>query len=311
MKLKGISVLVTGASGFIGRHLVNALQKEGADIHTICRQNNIRNNLNGVKYYIGNLTDKKFIYKTVNQVKPKKIFHLGGFTNPSRDINFLEEAINVNFYGTVNLLNSLKNIDFESFVFCSTAEVYGNNPIPFEENMKPNPVSPYSISKASAEMLCNMMHNMYGHPITILRLFLIYGPGENSNRFIPKLITSLLNDKIFPMTKGEQKRDFVFVGDVVEALIKSSLSKKAKGETINISSGIQYRIKEIADKVSNILNKKKLIKIEMPYRENEQWEYCGDTSKAKSILNWEAKTKIDSGLRKTIEWYDHAIQKNF
>jgi len=298
---KDVKVLVTGATGFIGRHLINALLKEGANVSIICRKNTeLDQNVNA---YTGDLTNLDFVHKVVKEILPQKIFHLAALVNPSRNMDLLEEILKVNFYGTVNLLTSLKKIDYDSFVFSSTAEVYGDNDIPFQENMPLKPLSPYSLSKSSAEMFCNMLSKSYGYPIKTLRLSLAYGPGQKADRFIPQLVTTLLKNKQFMMTKGEQKRDFIYVEDVIKALIKTSLNRKAKGETINICSGKQYPIKEIANKVSDMLHAKNLIKKNLIYRTNEQWEYCGDITKAKKILNWEPSTDIDNGLKKTIKWY--------
>ena len=306
MNLKDTPVLVTGATGFIGRHLVDALIKEKADISVISRKKVLLNRK--INIYVGDLTDPKFISKVVKEVKPKKIFHLAAIVNPSRDISILDEIFKVNFFGTVNLLNSLKNVDYDSFILNSTAEVYGNSKMPFKEDMLLSPLSPYSLSKASAEIFCNILYKNNGYPITILRLFLVYGPGQKSNRFLPQLLTALLKNKKFSMTKGQQKRDYIFIDDVIEALIKSSLIKQASGETINICSGKQFSIKSIATKIATMLNAKTLIKYNLPYRKNEQWNYCGDGTKAKKILNWNPRTDIDAGLEKTIRWYKHNIK---
>ena len=306
MNLKDTPVLVTGATGFIGRHLVDALIKEKADISVISRKKVLLNRK--INIYVGDLTDPKFISKVVKEVKPKKIFHLAAIVNPSRDISILDEIFKINFFGTVNLLNSLKNVDYDSFILNSTAEVYGNSKMPFKEDMLLSPLSPYSLSKASAEIFCNILYKNNGYPITILRLFLVYGPGQKSNRFLPQLLTALLKNKKFSMTKGQQKRDYIFIDDVIEALIKSSLIKQASGETINICSGKQFSIKSIATKIATMLNAKTLIKYNLPYRKNEQWNYCGDGTKAKKILNWNPRTDIDAGLEKTIRWYKHNIK---
>ena len=305
MNLKNARVLVTGATGFIGKHLINSLLKEKAKISIICRKKLIKNQ--NIKIYSGDLTDSSFLNKAIKEINPEKIFHLAAFVNPSRDILLLDKAFQVNFFGTANLLNSLKNIDYESLVLTSTAEVYGNNRIPFKEDMPLNPLSPYSLSKASAEIFCNMLYKNNNYPIIILRLSLVYGPGQNTDRFLPQLLTTLLKNKEFSMTKGEQKRDYIFVKDVVEALIKSSSSKNAIGQTINICSGKQHTIKYIASRIAIMLNAKKLIRHDLPYRKNEQWSYCGDITKAKKILNWKPKTNINTGLKKTIDWYKHYI----
>lgn len=299
--LRDASVLITGASGFIGRHLVNFLLSVNARVHTISRKKATIGK--ECKTHFGDISDADFIKKVVKEAEPIKVFHLAAFTNPSRDLRFVNEAFGANFYGTANLIQALKNTSCDSFIFTSTAEVYGDNEVPFSEDMPLRPVSPYSLAKASAEMYCNMEHKGSGFPVVILRPFLVYGPDQEDEKFIPNIITSLLGKKKFSMTGGEQKRDFVYVHDVVDAYIKASMAKKANGEAINVCSSRQYAIKEIANKISCMLNAENMISYDMPYRQNEQWEYCGDFAKAKKLLEWEPKIGIDAGLKLTAESY--------
>jgi len=123
--------------------------------------------------------------------------------------------------------------------------------------------------------------------------------------FIPSLISSLVKGETFDMTKGEQTRDFIYVDDLVEAIILASLNNITTNEVINVCSGLESKISDVAKIVIKIINNG-AITYNQPYRQNEQWRYYGDNSKAKSLLGWEPKIKLEEGLRRTVEWHKNA-----
>jgi len=299
MSLKNNNVLVTGANGFIGKHLVNRLLKEGANISVITR----RADFDDVKNYKGDITDEYFVKKVIEETNPKRVYHLAASLENSPEKK--KEIFNVNVDGTLNLLNSLKGKNCESFIFLSTTEIYGNNKVPFVESMKPKPISPYSESKLKAEMLCFQFYKRYNLPITIIRSSIVYGPKQLGKMFIPSLISSLVKGETFDMTKGEQTRDFIYVDDLVEAIILASLNNITTNEVINVCSGLESKISDVAKIVIKIINNG-AITYNQPYRQNEQWRYYGDNSKAKSLLGWEPKIKLEEGLRRTVEWHKNA-----
>jgi len=296
MDLRDIKVLVTGANGFIGKHLVSKLLKEKAQVSALIKAGSLDN----VEVYKGNITDYGYVKSTVDKVNPEIIYHLAANLNKSSDETL--EIINVNLNGTLNLLKALKDKNYSSFVFTSTAEVYGKNEVPFKENMELNPISPYSLSKLLAECACRFFYENYKSPITILRGFIAYGPGQAGNMFIPSMISSLHNEEKFDMTKGEQTRDFVYVDDFTEAIIKASLTKAAAGEIINICSGEEHTINEVSKIILDAIGKGK-ITYNQHYRDNEQWRYFGDNSKAKSLLGWYPKTSLREGLKNVLSSY--------
>tara|TARA_Y100000310_G_scaffold345815_1_gene470397 strand:- start:11424 stop:12332 length:909 start_codon:yes stop_codon:yes gene_type:complete len=301
MKLKNTKVLVTGATGFMGRHLVERLLKEGADVHAIVENGK----LEGVNVYIGDITDAGFVKRVVDESEPKVVYHLAALINRNPDNE--EKIMNVNKVGTFNLLDSLKGKSVNSFVFVSTAEVYGDNVVPFKEDMNKRPTSVYSLSKDEAENICFDFYENSGVLITIIRPVVAYGPGQTGNMFIPSLVRSLIQGNKFEMTKGEQTRDFVYVDDVVEGMIKSSLTKGAIGEVINICSGKEHILRKVSEIIYDLINNGKVV-YDQSYRKKEQMRYFGDNSKAKRILGWEPKIDLEEGLRRTVEW--HKSQKS-
>jgi len=149
-----------------------------------------------------------------------------------------------------------------------------------------------------------LFFRLYDLPVTVIRPTLAYGPGQGTDMFLPALITSLLNNKPFAMTAGEQTRDFVYVDDVVDSLLLASENARAKGQVINIGSGIPLKLADIAKKIETMTGRKNLINLGgKPYRKKEIMDYYVDLKKAKRILGWNAKTSLDEGLNKTIAYY--------
>lgn len=296
MTLENAKALVTGAKGFMGMHLVKRLQREGAEISAITRNGAIE----GVKTYNGSITDAGFLKEVIKKERPAKIFHLAASLDKSFE-NLLD-TININFNGTLNMLEALRGQGCSSFVLVSAAETYGYNDAPFREDMELFPISPYSMSKILAESACRHYHANFGIPAAIIKGFIVYGPGQEENMFIPSLISGLLKDSKFEMTKGGQTRDFVYIDDFMDALIKASSEPEASGEVINICSGEEHKLREVAEMALKIAGKGRL-SFSKPYRINEQMRYFGDNSKAKKILGWKPRINLEEGLRKTVQSY--------
>jgi len=306
--LSGTKVLVTGASGFIGSHLVKRLLKENADVHIILRKSSDLNRLSEVENKIminyGNITDYNFVRETINTLKPKKIFHLAGYLKRDTALESLKINIKINFFGTLNILKSLQGENIERFIFISTSEGYIPGKPPFREEQRRSPVSSYSASKICAENLCELFSNTYKIPVVILRPFQVYGSGQGRGMIIPDMILSLLNDIPIKITKGEQTRDFIHIDDVVESLILAAVKKGAIGQTFNVCSGVEYKVKDLALKISNLVGGElKPIIGGLPYRKNEIWRYFGDNTRIRKKLGWKPVVPIEEGLKKTVGWY--------
>ena len=296
-------VLITGGSGFIGKHLQNKLFNWGAVITIVDKnpQQHTRS-INAIKCDICNY---KNLEKVIKDISPEIVFHLAANIDRSPSFDIMRNMISVNLVGTLNLLESLKNISScQSIIVAGTSEEYGNNQVPFKEYYKEDPISPYSFSKVSVSYLCKMLFNIYKLPIIILRPTLAYGPGQKETMFIPTLINALLRNERFIMTPGEQTRDFVFIDDLVNAYVQTGVSEGHFGEIFNIGSGKAYKIKDIAYRISSFLDKRNFLEIgARDYRKSEIMSYFVDISKAKKLLNWVPKIDIDEGLKKTVEWY--------
>jgi len=306
--LEGTRMLVTGAAGFIGSHLSRELVKRGAEVFLIDKPGisttRIKGILDRVSLHYVDVTDFGSLRNSISEIKPQKIFHLAAYVDVTRDWNIVERMIDVNIKGTLNLLRSLDGVNYECFVNTGTGEEYGDNPAPFRENQVPNPVSPYSASKVSTTMFCQMLHRTMSLPIVTVRPFLTYGPGQESQMLVPSLIKSLLKDKSFKMTKGEQTREFNYIDDVVQGFILAGTTPEAIGEVINLGSEVEYRIKDVVRMIASLMGSSMKLEIgALPYRPTEIMHFYCSNEKAKKILGWRLNVPLEVGLKRTIDWY--------
>lgn len=306
--LKDTRVLVTGISGFIGSQLARRLVSEGARVHGLVRHNSDLWRIQDLKKHLNtfyaDLRDFRGLSEAVRDIRPQKVFHLAACVNVARSIEVMDDAIDVNVKGTMNLLQALGGTGYDCFVNTGSSEEYGDNPVPFREDQTPNPVSPYSASKAATTMFCQMLHRTMGMPIVTLRPFLTYGPSQESNMLIPSLIRKTMRGEPLEMTPGEQTRDFNYVEDVVDGFIRASIAPGATGQIINIGSGIEYQVRQVAEMVVRLMNSPVGPKFgALSYRPGEAWHFYCDNSKAREILGWEPKVTLEDGLKMTIAWF--------
>ena len=305
---KDIPVLVTGAEGFIGSHLARRLVREGARVSALVypeaslrRLDEIKDR---IKIFSRDIRDGEGLSEVVAEVEPQKVFHLAALTDVGRSWKKLDQALAVNVGGTLNLLKALDRVDYEVLITTCSGEVYGSNPPPFREDMPLEPVSPYSFSKAAATLLCRMSAATLGAPVLVLRLFLVYGPGQGRERFLPQLIESALSGQPFRMTAGEQVREYTYIDDVMEGFLLAAGRGEKGGEVFNLGSGEEITLRKLVEKVNKLLEGKADLSPEvLPYRKNEIWRLIGDHSKALRELGWRARTDLAQGLRRTVDWY--------
>ncbi len=201
----------------------------------------------------------------------------------------------------MNLLYALQNTSYENFIFTSTSEVYGSNKAPFNEKQLPDPASPYSLSKVFAETAIRTFSQLHNKPYTILRLFNFFGKDMPESFFIPQLLNSLKTEPVFKMTKGAQARDFLYVDDIISALLLAATNTKAKGETFNVCSAKSTTLKQLVTEFKNRVKSK--CKIEfgaLPYRENEVWNMVGNNRKIKTKLGFKVNYNIKQAIDKLI-----------
>src|SRR4030042_5324145 len=192
--LKGKVILVTGANGFIGSHLTRKLLGEGAQVHVFLKKDTnqfrIQDIINELTLWYGDLKDYQSLCSCIRHSRPQIIFHLAALINVNRIPELIEPMIDINIKGTLNILRGVieEKIDLECFINTGSSEEYGNGLVPFNENQREIPVSPYSASKVATTYFCQMLQKSIGLPIITLRPFLVYGPGQDTHMFIPSFL---------------------------------------------------------------------------------------------------------------------------
>ncbi len=296
-------VLVTGGSGFIGSHLIEALLRRGAEVYCLLRPGNPATNLSAVRNDMcivdADLTDRESVQRAVYVARPKVVFHLAAVG--VADVN-LDPALvaRVNIEGTLHLLQALQG-EYRVLVNTGTCHEYGNQPAPLREDLPPRPELPYAIAKTAAWHFCNRFGQTEGWPIVTVRPFSVYGPRQAANTFIQACIAAAREGRPFEMTAGEQKRDWVYVDDVVEGFIRAAETPTAVGSTFNLCSGVGTTLYEVARMIVQAMGRPiEIRRGALPYRDGEIWEQVGDPTRAREVLGWEATTSLGKGIQKAI-----------
>ncbi len=298
--LKNIPVFITGAGGVIGSQLAKKLIELEADVSIGLRDPQKNNFLDPeifkkVKTFALDTLNPEQIEKAFTQVQPRKVFHLAGIISRTRDLSALKSVYETNVKGTLNLIESLDEY-CDCFMQFGTAGEYGNGDVPYSEKSPLKPNTPYAYSKACASMQGVLLSNTYKFPVITARLFSVYG-AQCSLSFVSDLIDAAMQGKTFKMTHGLQTRDFIYIDDVIEVIVKLSTKKDAVGEIFNICTGTETTLRNFALEFNNQL--KKPIEIEFSGKEipkNEILRNLGDASKIESLLDWIPSFNLKQGI---------------
>jgi UDP-glucose 4-epimerase len=309
MTLQRTKVLVTGGSGFIGSHLVTRLLAEEADVAVTVRYGNVvkcerlRWCWDRIRVFEADLRNRG-AWEAVRAFQPEIVIHLAAYNHVGQSFQQVEECFDVNAKGTANLVDLCG--DARRFVYVSTSEVYGHQTdVPFTETMEPQPISPYAITKYAGELYCRMKQRMETNGRTILiRPFNAYGPYQSSKAIIPELILHGLRNIPIECTAGEQTREFNFVEDLVDGLVRAATLERSVEGPINLAAGQDIAIRDLVELIASLTGTNIKPRIgALPYRPTEIWRMRGDNRRARELLGWEPKTTIEEGLRKTVAWF--------
>lgn len=301
-------VLITGGAGFIGANLVNKLLELNYNINLVVKPSTnlwrIKNILSQINIYELDLLDISKLKKTIKRINPSAIFHLATYSS-YRDQQTSIEMVDANIKGTLNLLNATKDINYDIFVNTGSSSEYGIKDVPMTEFDLLEPISIYAATKASATLLSQVFAKIHSKSIVTLRPFSVYGPLEEEKRFIPTIIKSVIENKPIKLTPGAQRRDFIFIQDVVDIYIKTmSYGKKLSGQILNIGTGIEHTNDEVVQELFKVTGKK--VKIEKGAFPKRLWDtshWVANTSKVKKHLDWKPKFTLEEGLKQTYLWF--------
>ncbi len=231
------------------------------------------------------------------------VYHLGadGVGQSTKD---LESVVNTNVMGTFHMLQLTRLLEAERFVYCGSCFEYGAGTLVSEEKPLTAPVSEYAASKTAGHLLVGAFAQRYGLPVTSLRPFSVYGPFEAPRRLVPHAIIHALDRSEIELTGGRQKRDFVFVGDVVEAFLAAAIARSGVGETFNVCTGVETPVRDVVSTIISLTGEVVTPRFgALTYRDTEIPNLSGDPAKANDVLGWRASRSLEEGLRETIEWF--------
>jgi dTDP-glucose 4,6-dehydratase len=308
-------VLVTGGAGFISsnviRHLLAATPHEVVSLDALTYAGNLENladvmSHERLAFVHGDVRDERLVRDVVAQVDV--IVNAAAESHVEKSITEgAREFVTTNVEGTQILLDAIRATPVERFVLISSSEVYGTaERAPMDEEHPLNPRSPYAATKAGADRLAYAYFTTYGLPIVILRPFNNYGPRQHPEKVVPRFVTQALCDE--PLTihgDGHASRDWLYVDDdaeAIEAIIETELDHVA-GEVLNIATGVDISVAEIADLVLDCLGKPRALRVHLPERPGQVDRHIGSTEKIERLTGWRARTRFEEGLARTVEWY--------
>ncbi len=321
MELVGKKTLVTGAGGFIGSHLTEALVRQGADVRAFVRYNS-RADLgllerlpleikDEIEVFVGDLKDPQILRKAIHDCDI--VFHLGSliaipfsYTNPM-------DFVQTNVIGTANLLNACLGSTVQKIVHTSTSEVYGTAAYcPMDEGHPLQAQSPYAATKIAADQLAISYFRAFGLPLAIARPFNSYGPRQSARAVIPTIILQALNRDKVMLGSLQPTRDLTYMGDTVRGLVEVGKSSDSVGEIVNLGFGKDISIGDLAQMIFSIMGKKVEISREdrrvRPEKSEVERLMC-DNTKARRLLGWEPRVGLREGLTRTVEWFkSHASE---
>jgi dTDP-glucose 4,6-dehydratase len=316
-----VKILVTGADGFIGSHVVETLVKSGHDVRAFVLYNSFNSwgwlddsdkaIRDSIDIFAGDIRDPHGVDKAVE--KQEVILNLAALIAIPYSYHSPDTYIDTNIKGTLNILQAARRHGVKRVVQTSTSEVYGTAQyIPINEAHPLHPQSPYAATKVGADQLALSFHASFDVPVGILRPFNTYGPRQSARAVIPTIISQLANKSKVKLGSLSPTRDFSFVQDTANGFLAAAQSDAIVGQTINLGSGFEISIKETAETIAKLMNTKlELVDDEQRVRpENSEVERLhASIEKAKTLLGWQPELKglagFETGLKNTIEWFSN------
>lgn len=316
MNLSNKRILVTGAGGFIGSHLVEELVKKRCKVRAFVHYNSFNRwgwldyvdekIKDSIEIFTGDVRDPNGVKESMRSIDV--VFHLAALIGIPYSYHSPDTYVDTNIKGTLNILQAARNLDTEKVICTSTSEVYGSAQfVPITEEHPINPQSPYSATKASADFLALSFYQSFNLPISIIRPFNTYGPRQSARSVIPTIITQIASGKTrIKLGSISPTRDLTYMKDTVEGFIKVAESEKSIGKVINIGSNFAISIEDLAILISKLMNAKIKIEEETQRQRPEKSEVerlWADNANAKRLLEWFPKYTLEKGLKETINWF--------
>lgn len=321
MDLTNKTVLVTGAGGFIGGHLVEALVAKGCRVNALVSYNSASSQgtldqlpaevMANVSLFRGDLRDRGTVVRAMTGADA--VFHLAALAGVLHSFDSPESYVGTNISGTLNILEEAKRLSLERVLITSSSAVYGRPKyLPVDELHPVEAATPYAATKIAADRIAESYYRSFELPVTIVRPFNTYGPRQSTRAIIPSIIEQLFTGHdIIKAGNISPTRDMVFVDDTVHGFLEIAQSQVAIGEEINLASGVETSIGSIIETLISIINPSACIEID-PLRQrksNGSDRLYGCSKKLSELCGWKPETSLENGLQRTVEWF--VENKNF
>ena len=315
MEIKNKKILITGADGFIGSHLVEEVLEQGGKVKAFVYYNSFNSFgwldtfpsdvLQKIEVVSGDIRDKGFVQESMQGCD--MVFHLAALIGIPYSYHAPDSYVDTNIKGTLNVLSAAQKLSLERVLVTSTSEVYGTAQyIPINEKHPYQGQSPYSATKIGADRLAESFFTSFDLPVTIVRPFNTFGPRQSARAIIPSIITQILSgSKELHLGNLTPTRDLNYVKDVVKAFVEISKCNDAIGEEINICNGKEISMRELVDVIVESLEADVIISIEderLRPSKSEVDRLLGDNSKILLLTNWKPQISLSEGLMNTIKW---------
>lgn len=303
-------ILIVGGTGFIGHALAKKCLTKKYDVISLSRNKPIVTRfLKKVKYLYVDITNKKELNKKIN-------FKINYVVNCGGDIDHHgKNTYKSHFNGCKNLVDIISKKKIEKFIQIGSSVEYGEQVSPhFENNTKiriSKLKSKYAKAKLNSTNYLIKLYKLKKVPIIILRPYLIYGPNQSINRLIPFIITKCIEGKSFPCSHGNQLRDFIYIDDAINLILKCLKTKDIDGEIFNLCSGKPVKIKRIINLIEKKIGKGKALFGSLNLRKDEIMNFYGNSKKTQKLLKWKVQVNFNKGINNTIKFYENHFKKKY
>ena len=319
MRLQDRIVVVTGADGFIGSHLVEELVRRGANVRAFCYYNSFNSwgwldtvgesVLDGVDVFMGDVRDPNGVRTALKDTAV--VFHLAALIGIPFSYHSPDSYVDTNVRGTLNVLQAARDLELERVVVTSTSEVYGTAQyVPIDERHPRQGQSPYSASKIGADAMAESFYRSFGLPVVTVRPFNTYGPRQSARAVIPTIITQLLSGTdTLRLGSVHPTRDLTYVTDTVAGFIALAEADSAVGRDVNLGAGQEVSVGDLADKLMKLVGRRVPVHSDEERVRPEQSEVerlLSDTTLARMLAGWQPTVSLEEGLTRTVAWFSQS-----
>lgn len=300
----GKRVLVTGATGFIGQHLCDALVNLGADVFALSRSATDDDFSDKVKVCPVDLQDQEATERVVRMVQPEIVFHLAGLVNTQQDLSLVIPTLKNNLTGSINLFLALTQIG------CERVVVIGSSEEPDVSRFGSSPNSPYAAAKDALTSYARMFHKVFSLPVVVARPYMSYGPHQVTSKIIPYTITSLLSGVPPQISSGRRICDLIYIQDLIMALLLTGFKPDLAGEVVDLGTGIGTTIHDAVQIITEIIDTPKYPEFGAIPDRLYEYPQIADIAKTKDLIGFQPNWSLREGLELTIAWYRSQINNH-